>query len=87
MEYLVVSNQAETPNSESDCYMMDYSSLENGMPQKSYGRDAKVSCYFRLSIFDNYIKLRYYNIGCYFSVDEKTAEWHVRRRYIDDGIA
>lgn len=40
---IAVSNQAETPNSESDSYFMDYSSLENGMPQKSYGRDAKVS--------------------------------------------
>ncbi|XP_031785571.1 cell division control protein 12 isoform X2 [Nasonia vitripennis] len=38
----LLSNQAETPNSESDCYMMEYSSLENGMPQKSYSRDAKI---------------------------------------------
>ncbi|KAJ8673934.1 hypothetical protein QAD02_005196, partial [Eretmocerus hayati] len=38
----LLSNQAETPNSESDSYMMDCSSLENGMPQKSYSRDAKI---------------------------------------------
>ncbi|XP_058792398.1 uncharacterized protein LOC131664929 isoform X3 [Phymastichus coffea] len=44
----LLSSQAETPNSETDSYFMDYSSLENGtngtngMPQKSYGRDAKV---------------------------------------------
>ncbi|XP_011504176.1 PREDICTED: cell division control protein 12 [Ceratosolen solmsi marchali] len=38
----LLNNQAETPNSESDCYLMDYNSLENGMPQKSYSRDTKI---------------------------------------------
>lgn len=39
------NQQVETPNSESDSYMMDYSSFDNGVAhhQKSYGRDAKVS--------------------------------------------
>lgn len=45
-----VSNQTETPNSESECNLMDYGLLDlhTGLPQRSYSRsEAKVDYYYQ----------------------------------------